>query len=204
MRRANGTLRTRRMQKVPRAYVAAMWLLLFLFGLRILGQGLLAFLDVSFLPPMEAWYSGLLPYPWLLLSQFVIILLYGKVCFDFTRGHGFFVIPRRNLGLCVLGFGSVYLGVMVARYVIRMSLYPHERWTGGSIPTFFHWILATFLLLFAAYHLSRAREARNGGDALASMSTRWLAFWLVVVGIIAAGIIILLGSQLAHLPPPLS
>src|SRR5262245_15493014 len=41
---------------------------------------------------------------------------------------------------------------MVIRYVIRMSLYPHERWAGGSIPIFFHWVLASFVIVLGRYH----------------------------------------------------
>jgi hypothetical protein len=37
----------------------------------------------------------------------------------------------------LLAIGSVYLAVMAIRYAIRMSLYPRERWSGGSIPIFF-------------------------------------------------------------------
>lgn len=48
---------------------------------------------------------------------------------------------------------------MILRYVIRMSLYPDERWMGGSIPIFFHWILASFLLLVGQYHWSRTRSS---------------------------------------------
>jgi len=136
-------------------YAPWLWLLLGLFCVRVLGQMLVAFLHVSFLPPMEEWYSGLIPYQWLLPSQFLIILLYGKVCLDFTRGQGFFVVPRRTLGLCLLSFGSVYFGAMVVRYVIRMSLYPQERWLGGSIPIFFHWVLAGFILLVGRYHVRK-------------------------------------------------
>ena len=51
-----------------------------------------------------------------------------------------------------LSIGSVYLAVMVLRYAIRMSLYPSERWTGGSIPIVFHWVLAAFILVLGAYH----------------------------------------------------
>ena len=134
-------------QAPPQTYAAWLWLLLALFCLRVTGQMLVAFFGVSWLPPMEEWYSGLIPYPWLLMSQFFIILVYGKVCTDFTRGEGFFVVPRPTLGSGLLTFGSVYFGVMVIRYVIRMSLYPHERWLGGSVPIIFHWVLASFLLL---------------------------------------------------------
>lgn len=123
----------------------------------------MAFWNVSFLPPMEEWYSGLIPYPWLLLSQFFIILLCGKVCLDFTRRRGFFVVPRRRLGSGLITFGSLYFGAMEVRYVIRMSLYPDERWTGGSIPIFFHWVLATFLLLVGFYHWAGAGRKRPRG-----------------------------------------
>lgn len=140
-------------------YAACLWLLLGLFCLRVLGQLLVALFDLSFLPPMEEWYSGLVPYGPLLVAQTLIILLYGKVCLDFTWRRGYFVVPRRRLGIGLLLFGSLYLGAMVIRYVIRMSLYPDERWTGGSIPIFFHWILASFMLLVGQYHWSRTRPS---------------------------------------------
>src|SRR5690348_9335507 len=132
----------------------AIWLLalLLLFGLRVAGQMLVAFAGVTFLPPMEEWYSGLLPYPYLLPTQFVIIFLFGKLCLDLFRGYGFFAVPRRGLASFLRVFGTIYLVVMVIRYVLRMSLYPPERWTGGSIPIFFHWVLAGFLLVWASFN----------------------------------------------------
>ena len=155
-----GRMEKRRMVRspLPRRYAPWLWFLLALFCLRVIGQMLVAFYHVSFLPPMEEWYSGLIPYPWLLLSQGIIILLYGKVCIDFTRGEGFFVVLRRRLGSGLLMFGSVYFGAMVIRYVIRMSLYPQERWVGGSIPIFFHWVLASFILVVGTYHRGRPRH----------------------------------------------
>lgn len=116
---------------------------------------LVAFVGVSWLPPMEAWYSGLMPYPYLLPSQFLIIALYSKVCLDFTRGEGFFVRPRPVFGRGVLVFGYLYLVSMIVRYIIRMSLYPEARWFGGVIPIFFHWVLAGFIIAFGQYHRGR-------------------------------------------------
>lgn len=155
-------------EEPPRIYAAWLWFLLTLFCLRVIGQMLVAFLHVSFLPPMEEWYSGLIPYPWLLMSQFFIILVFGKVCIDFTRREGFFVVPRPTLGSGLLTFGSVYLAAMVIRYVIRMSLYPHARWVGGSIPIFFHWIIAGFLLSVGGYHWSRIRPKSKKHPYLAT------------------------------------
>lgn len=178
-------------------YALVLWFLLFLFTLRVVGQVLVAFFDVGFLPPMARWYSGLLPYPWLLASQAAIILLYGKVCLDFTRGRGFFVRPKRRFGLALLAFGALYLGVMLARYGIRMSLYPGERWTGGSIPTFFHWVLAAFLLVLGSYHWrgssGPARPHPNLGPVSACLA-----------GFLALALVLAAGYSLAPLPPPTS
>jgi uncharacterized protein len=148
---------------LTRRYFWVLATLLFLFCLRVLGQVLVAFLHVSFLPPMEEWMSGVVPYPELLTAQILIIALYGKVCLDFFREHGFFTTPRRPLGTGLLIFGSLYFGVMVIRYTIRMSLYPHERWTGGCIPIFFHWVLSSFILVLGSYHWrTTQRPARPG------------------------------------------
>ncbi len=62
---------------LQRRYFWVLATLLFLFCLRVLGQILVAFFNVSFLPPMEEWFSGLLPYPELLTAQILIIALVG-------------------------------------------------------------------------------------------------------------------------------
>ena len=127
--------------------------LLILFCLRVVGQLLVALFGVPFLPPMEEWFSGAIPYPELLIGQILIITLYGKVCVDFARGYGIFVKPNPRFGKFLLQFGTFYLSIMLLRYAVRMGLYPAERWTGGCIPIFFHWILASFLLVLGRYHL---------------------------------------------------
>ncbi|HUO85759.1 MAG TPA: hypothetical protein VM617_00075, partial [Thermoanaerobaculia bacterium] len=63
-----------------------LWALLGLFVLRVAGQVLVAFARVRWLPPMEQWQSGLLPYRVLLAAQIAIVLVLGKVCLDFTGG----------------------------------------------------------------------------------------------------------------------
>ena len=56
-----------------RGHARALVALTALFAARVLGQALVAFLDVPLLPPMSAWYSGLLPYPILLPTQLLIL-----------------------------------------------------------------------------------------------------------------------------------
>jgi hypothetical protein len=145
----------------PRRLAPLLWLLLSLFCLRVVGQALVAFGGVNWLPPMEQWYSGLLPYPQLLPAQVVILLLLGKVCVDFSRGAGYFVRSRSWFGRGVLVFGYVYLAAMIARYPIQMALEPELRWFGRTIPIVFHWVLAAFLIVFGRFHRSRLREARG-------------------------------------------
>jgi hypothetical protein len=123
-----------------------LWFLLGLFILRVFGQALVAFLDVQFLPPMEAWYSGLMPYEYLLPSQIAIIALMAKICVDFTRRGGFFFQKNRFFASAWLWFGYVYLAAMIARAVF---LWDHP------IPIVFHWVLAAFVITVGLSHRRR-------------------------------------------------
>ena len=129
-----------------------LWALFGVFVLRVVGQALVAFYGVDFLPPMQAWTSGLLPYTVLLPAQILIVALMLKICIDFTRGAGLFVRPRRFFAVHWLVFGCLYLAVMVVRYPVQMVLHPESRWFGGTIPIFVHWALAAFVILVALHH----------------------------------------------------
>src|SRR5438445_5187161 len=120
-----------------RSDVKLLWGLLALFCMRVLGQALVAVAPVSFLPPMEDWFSGVIAYPILLAVQVSIIALFAKICVDLTRESGYFARPRPTVGAFLTVFGSTYLAEMIIRYIMRMSLYTHEQLTGGSIPTRF-------------------------------------------------------------------
>jgi hypothetical protein len=141
----------------PQRLAPLLWALLALFVLRVTSQALVALFDVDFLPPMQEWYSGLLPYDYLLPSQVAIIVLMTKICLEFTRGRGFFVEPRRFFSVYWLYFGYLYLAIMIARYPIQMALHPEARWFGGTIPIFFHWVLAAFVISVGLYHRRRLR-----------------------------------------------
>lgn len=139
----------------PRRIAPVLWSLLVLFVARVVGQVLVVFAGVEWLPPMAQWYSGLLPYRYLLPAQIAIIALMAKICLDFTRGWGFFVAPRRFFAVHWLWFGYVYLAAMIARYPLHMIRHPEARWFGGTIPIFFHWVLATFVILVGLSHRRR-------------------------------------------------
>jgi len=122
-----------------------LWGLLGLFVLRVLGQALVAFAGVQWLPPMQAWYSGLVPYEFLLPSQILLIVLMGWICVDFTRRRGPFYAPRRLFAVWWLWLAWLYLAGMLARFA----------WFGPSIPVVFHWILAAFMLAVGFSHRRR-------------------------------------------------
>ena len=65
---------------------AALWTLLALFVGRVAGQLVVALDAAPFLPPMEEWQSGLLPYPVLLVSQVALIAGLAVICRQFGRG----------------------------------------------------------------------------------------------------------------------
>jgi len=80
---------------------------------------------------------------------------------------------------------------MIIRYVIRMCLYPHDRWTGGSIPIFFHWVLASFLLVLGTYHWTRTRDFAPPSLTLRTRLWHWAQ------GILAGlGVLLWVGYQL--------
>ena len=139
-----------------------LWICLVLFACRIAGQILVEFFEVTFLPPSKEWFSGIISYPILLVFQIAIILLMAQVATDLTKGTGRFSQPSpftaRNLRI----FGSIYLISMMLRYIIRMYIYPEERWTGGCIPIFFHCVLATFALAWG--HWKKVSDELEAGE----------------------------------------
>ena len=134
-----------------------MWVLLGLFVLRVIGQMLVAFLGVSFLPPMAEWYSGLMSYAVLLPVQWVIIALLLAICIDVTRGKGVFAQPNRRVGTFLRWFSAIYFTSMIARYAMTMTIHPERRWLHDTIPIWFHMVLASYLFILSRYHSVTAK-----------------------------------------------
>ena len=128
---------------------ALMWVCLALFIARVLGQVYAGLYKPRFLPPWEEWYSGLLPYPWLLLAQVLIIMWMTLIAYDVTRATGFFVLESPATISFVQWFSLIYFFGMIFRYVLTMWRVPARRWFKGTIPIWFHMVLALFLLLWS-------------------------------------------------------
>jgi hypothetical protein len=131
---------------------ALLWTLLALFTGRVLGQFAVSLGAAPFLPPMDEWQSGLLPYPLLLAAQFALIGGLASVCVQFSRGRGYLVRPHTWLATPLWIAGWIYAAAMVVRYAVWMTFKPEERWTGDLIPVVFHIVLASFLVVVASHH----------------------------------------------------
>jgi hypothetical protein len=135
----------------------AFWLWSFtgILFLRVVGQVVVVLFAPRWLPPMEQWQSGLLPYRLLLVGQIVVLTLMVLISIDFSRGAGFFLQRHPRGDRVVLWFSYVYFTGMILRYVIRMMRRPDQRWLGGTIPIVFHCVVAAFLWTYASYQLGQ-------------------------------------------------
>lgn len=135
-------------------------LLTALFFLRVLGQALVAYASVDWLPAMRHWASGLIPYPVLLAIQIVMLTVMIKVTTDVWRGKGLFAALRPSYARFLIGFSAIYAGGMALRYVVTMIFQSEMRWLGGTIPIFFHFVLAAFIYTCGKFHSRQAIFAR--------------------------------------------
>ena len=133
-------------------YSFFLWLFTAILILRVAGQLVVALSAPRWLPPMDQWQSGLLPYPVLLASQAGVLTLMVWISIDVSRGSGLFAQPYPDRAWAVIWFSYVYFGGMVLRYIIRMARRPDQRWLGGTIPIIFHSFMAAFLWTFGRYH----------------------------------------------------
>ena len=126
-----------------------------LFALRVVGQMVVARYHPTWLPPMHAWYSGLLSYPRLVVAQVIILATMAVILAQFWMGRGYFVDAKPGMGRSMVAWACVYVAAMVVRYVVRMWRPPDQRWLGGTIPIIFHCVLAAFLGVLGWFHASQ-------------------------------------------------
>ena len=129
-----------------------LWVFTILIFARVVGQLVVASSAPRWLPPMDQWQSGLLPYPALVAGQAVVLTLMIWISVDFSRDWGFWVDPKPRLGLAALIWSYLYFSAMIVRYIIRMARRPDQRWLSGTIPIVFHSVVAAFQWVFGMYH----------------------------------------------------
>ena len=124
-----------------------------LFALRVLGQVIVVWRAPRWLPANEHWYSGLMPYRYLLPSQLALLAVMVWITVDIFRDSGLFAADWWSHAARYLAILSwIYFGSMPVRYVVTMWLRPEFRWFRRTIPIWFHMVLAVSLWAFADYH----------------------------------------------------
>jgi hypothetical protein len=133
-----------------RARVHAGWLLALtgLFLLRIVAQPL-ALTGVPWVPPFDAWHSGVIPYRHLAKLQCLILVALAYTAWRLRTHH---VTPRRGTGVWLLTAGGIYFSVMVIRLVLGATIYQGHFWFDRPLPAIFHLVLAGYLLVYGHFH----------------------------------------------------
>ncbi len=128
------------------AYATIMAVLLALFLARVLGQIFAATLAPSWLPPMRRWYSGLMPYRYLLPTQIVFLVIMTAMTVSVAHESAPLGVEAPAVGTWLTRASYVYALGMVVRSV-RYARTPPER-RGVLIPIVFHFVLAAFLFTY--------------------------------------------------------
>jgi hypothetical protein len=131
-----------------RAYAILMVVLLVLFLLRVFGQILAATTAPAWLPPMARWYSGLMPYRYLLPTQALFLVVMTAMVIAVDRRSSPLGTLSDGAGAWIIWASYVYALGMVVRS-IRYALATPER-RGVLIPIIFHFVLAGFLFAYGS------------------------------------------------------
>ena len=146
---------------VVRAYAVLLGVLTLVFAAQVFGQLLVAVFGVGFLPPMDAWYSGLIPYPALLPIQIAILAIQLEICRELWVGGGAASVSRPLLGRTLAWVSLVYALSMGTRLVITSVTLPEAGRFGDTIPIVFHWVLAAYLWILSRHFRGRPFFGRS-------------------------------------------
>ena len=136
-------------QMKPRQYAFVLLILSSLFAFRVLAQLVQAWHPVDFLPPYSVWHSGALPYGLLVGVQGVILAACLRIVWGIFKGR---LVPSVQKGKILLALGIIYLLGMCARLMIGLTIAPDHYWFGAKLPTLFHLVLASFVILYGRFH----------------------------------------------------
>ena len=152
-----------------------MWLLCILFSVRVAAQPLALAGGATGLPSFDAWHSGVVPYPVLLATQLLIL---GAMVWTTRRISNGAIGPHRSIGLWLTIFGWSYLTLMAARLVLGLTLLSDQHWFARPLPTLFHLVLASYVLLVARVHLRQDAPAAASAPSDVAPAFRTLS-WVV-------------------------
>jgi hypothetical protein len=126
-----------------------LWACIALFGARVIGQFEVLVAAPDWLPDMDAWYSGLLPYYLLLPVQIALLMIMAVVAWSRRVRTGRFALANPRMARMLRGLALLYFLAMAVRLGFNIAANGAEFWREGAIPVAFHWVLALFMLVSA-------------------------------------------------------
>ena len=138
------------------AYLLSVLLGLFIF--RVFAQVLQLCHPIKWLPPFEAWHSQTLPYPYLLISQLAIIILFAWIIKRFYNEK---VTPHIVMGKIYLFSGGAYFLFMIIRLFMGQCVLKSHVFWASTLPTLFHLILALFIIVVGYFHQTHKGENKD-------------------------------------------
>lgn len=146
-----------RMTRAAR-HAVALWVLLGLFCVRVAAQLIAAVAPLPYVPSFDQWASGALPYPALVAAQISIIVAYAAVAHRIGNGSS---RPSAAVGRWLLAAGAVYFATMAVRLLAGLTVSSGHWWFDKPLPSFFHLVLASFLIVAGRFHGSAGRGDRG-------------------------------------------
>jgi hypothetical protein len=135
---------------------------LVLFFGRVAGQLLVATTAPTWLPPMHRWYSGLVPYRYLLPIRILLLGLMAAMAIGVGRRSPPFGALALGVGARIVSASYVYALGIIARSLNSFAT-PERR--GVLVPIAFHFVLAGFLFTYGSAAIVRSSADRRDGRA---------------------------------------
>jgi uncharacterized membrane protein YozB (DUF420 family) len=142
-----------RMTRAGREVALLLWSCIALFAARVIGQFEALVAAPPWLPDMEAWYSGVLPYYLLLPVQIALLMIMAVVAWNRRVRTGRFALAHPRLARVLRSLAVLYFVVMAVRLGFAVHQNGADYWGKGAIPVAFHWVLALFMLVSARHSL---------------------------------------------------
>lgn len=128
--------------------IKILWSLQLLFFIRVIAQLQALIISPPWLPAFEHWQSGLVPYYLLLPIQIIILMVMTIASYNAATCRGVFYVTSPKAKKVLTIIAALYAFSMVIRFIVRSILYPDAAWfEKGNIPTFFHFILASYIYM---------------------------------------------------------
>jgi hypothetical protein len=141
---------------------AVLWACIGLFFARVVAQIEVLLVAPRWLPEMQAWYSGILPYPLLLPIQIGLLMLMSVLAIRTSSARRRTAAADRTRKI-LRTLAVLYVVGMAVRLILITHFYGKDYYLHGAIPVAFHWVLALFVLVWTRLTYGDAAQAHAGG-----------------------------------------